>query len=61
MKKVSLSVSKGGVKTLAEIEKKAFGSMPHKKASSVVRNQMRFLRVHKMFKKLGEGKYKRVA
>jgi hypothetical protein len=61
MKKVFLSVGKGKVTTLAQIQKKAFPNLPHKKANSTVRNQVRFLRVHKMFKLLGEGKYKRIA
>lgn len=61
MKKVFLAVKKGATATLEEIQAKAFGNLSHAKGSSWTRNQLRFLRIHKMFKKLGDGKYKRVA
>ncbi len=60
MKKVFLAIPKNGIQTLEYIQDKAFGNLPHAKGSSWTRNQLRFLRVHKMVKKLGDGKYKRL-
>lgn len=59
-KKVFLAVRKGATATLGDIIDKAFPSLPHAKASSTTRNQLRFLRIHGMFKLLGDGEYKRV-
>ena len=59
-KKVFLAVKKGATASLGDIIGKAFPSLSHAKASSTTRNQLRFLRVHSMFKLLGEGKYRRV-
>ncbi len=60
-KKVFLAVGKGKTATIEEIQKKACPSLSHAKGNSLVRNQLRFLRVHRMFKKLGDGQYKRIA
>lgn len=61
VRKVLLAVKPGKTALLSEIEAMAFPNLPHKKASSRVRNQLRFLRVHKMFRMVGDGKYRRVA
>ncbi len=61
VRKVFGAMGKGKTATLEEIQEKAFPSLPHAKGSSRVRNQLRFLRVHRMVKRLGDGKYRRTA